>query len=81
MFRMANERATAIVEATMRAYLVIDERLADGEPMRRVYDLPLRRSTSPVFAMSFLATHAIDETSPLYKLTRRRCARSTRTSS
>jgi inward rectifier potassium channel len=68
MFRMANERATAVVEATIRAYLVIDQRLADGEPMRRVYDLQLRRSTSPVFAMSFLATHSIDEASPLYKL-------------
>lgn len=68
MFRMANERATAVVEATIRAYLVIDQRLADGEAMRRVYDLPLRRSTSPVFAMSFLATHPIDETSPLFKI-------------
>src|SRR4051794_21067530 len=39
MFRMANERAVAIVEATIRAYLVRDETLANGERMRRVYDL------------------------------------------
>jgi len=36
--------------------------------MRRVYDLHLRRSTSPVFAMSFLATHTIEAGSPLHKL-------------
>ena len=65
MFRMANERATAIVEATIRAYLVRNEKLASGENMRRVYDLPLRRSTSPVFALTFLATHTIDDASPL----------------
>lgn len=69
MFRMANERATAIVEATIRTYLVRDEKLASGENMRRVYDLPLRRSTSPVFALSFLATHTIDEDSPLHRTT------------
>ena len=69
MFRMANERATAIVEATVRAYLLRDEKLANGEPFRRVYDLKLRRATSPVFALSFLVTHTIDEESPLYRCT------------
>jgi inward rectifier potassium channel len=68
-FRMANERSTAIVEATVRLYLVRDETLANGEPWRRVYDLPLRRSTSPVFNMSFLVVHPIDDRSPLHKMT------------
>jgi inward rectifier potassium channel len=66
MFRMANERTTAIVEATVRAYLVVDEKLANGESMRRVYDLQLVRSTSPVFALSFLVVHPINDASPLY---------------
>ena len=69
LFRMANERSTAIVEATIHLYLTRDEKLAGGEPMRRVYDLPLKRSTSPVFALSFLATHTIDPASPLYGAT------------
>jgi inward rectifier potassium channel len=69
IFRMANERTTAIVEATVRVYLLRDERLATGEMMRRVYDLVLRRSTSPVFALSFLVVHVIDEASPLYGCT------------
>jgi inward rectifier potassium channel len=71
MFRMANERTTAIVEATVRLYLTREEKLATGEPMRRVYDLHLKRSTSPVFALSFLVVHVIDEKSPLFKMTAR----------
>ena len=66
MFRIANERTTAIVEATVRAYLIADEKLVNGETMRRVYDLALRRSTSPVFALSFLVVHEIDANSPLH---------------
>jgi inward rectifier potassium channel len=69
MFRLANERATAIVEATVRAYLTREERLANGEPFRRVYDLPLRRNTSPVFALSFLVVHELDDKSPLHGAT------------
>jgi inward rectifier potassium channel len=69
MFRMANERTTAIVEATVRLYMTREEKLPDGEVMRRVYDLHLRRSTSPVFALSFLAVHIIDDRSPLYGVT------------
>lgn len=68
-FRMANERTTAIVEATVHAYITRDEKLAHGESMRRVYDLKLRRSTSPVFALSFLVVHPIDEQSPLFGIT------------
>src|ERR1041385_7069447 len=45
IFRMANERATAVVEATARAYFLRDELLANGERMRKVYDLPLKRNT------------------------------------
>jgi len=60
-FRMANERTTAIVEATIRLYMTREETLANGEKFRRVYDLPLRRATSPVFSLSFLAAHVIVE--------------------
>ncbi|MEP6864788.1 MAG: ion channel [Deltaproteobacteria bacterium] len=67
-FRMANERTTAIVEATVHVYITRDEKLKHGESMRRVYDLKLRRSTSPVFALSFLVVHVIDEESPLFNV-------------
>jgi inward rectifier potassium channel len=68
-FRMANERTTAIVEATVHVYITREEKLKSGETMRRVYDLKLRRQTSPVFALSFLVVHPIDEESPLYAIT------------
>jgi inward rectifier potassium channel len=69
MFRMANARSTAIVEATCHVYLSRDEVLANGEPMRRIYDLPLRRATSPIFSLSWLATHTIDAASPIADVT------------
>ncbi len=68
-FRMANERTTALVEATAHLYMTREETLANGERFRRVYDLPLRRTTSPVFALSFLVVHPIDKASPLYGIT------------
>ncbi|HEX3761012.1 MAG TPA: ion channel [Kofleriaceae bacterium] len=69
MFRMANARSTAIVEATCHVYVSRDEVLASGERMRRIYDLPLRRETSPIFSMSWLATHTIDAHSPIADIT------------
>ncbi|MFT3692133.1 MAG: ion channel [Kofleriaceae bacterium] len=69
MFRMANERTTAILEATVHAYITKEHKLDTGEVMRRVFDLKLRRATSPVFALSFLVVHPIDEDSPLYGAT------------
>ena len=38
--------------------------------MRRFYDLSLARSRTPVFAMSYLALHVLDESSPLFGATR-----------
>jgi inward rectifier potassium channel len=66
MFRMSNARATAIVEATIRVHLTRDEVLASGERLRRIYDLGLRRNTSPIFTLSWTAYHPIDATSPLF---------------
>lgn len=67
MFRMGNARATAIVEATIRVYVTRDEVTSTGESVRRIYDLELRRSTSPIFNLSWVAYHTIDESSPLYE--------------
>jgi inward rectifier potassium channel len=66
MFRCANARSTALVEATIKVAWTRDERLAHGETARRIYDLPLRRSTSPLFALSWTVFHKIDASSPLW---------------
>ena len=68
MFRLANARATAIVEATVHVYLTRDETLSGGERMRKIYDLALVRDVQPIFALSWTVFHDLDETSPLHGL-------------
>jgi inward rectifier potassium channel len=69
MFRMANERANQIVEATLRAAVARTEVTADGERMRRFQDITLERDRNIVFVLSWTAMHVIDEKSPFYNLT------------
>jgi len=69
MFRMANERANHVVEATLHAAVVRAERTKEGEGIRRVIDLQLVRSNSPTFILTWTAMHAITKDSPLYGLT------------
>jgi len=68
-FRMANARGNQIVEARARVVLARAERTAEGDPIRRIHDLPLVRSESAIFALSWLAVHRITESSPLYGAT------------
>ncbi len=65
MFRLANERRKAIIEAQLRAYLAIDERSAEGQRMRRLLPLSLLRNHSPLFLLTWTAMHPIDQESPL----------------
>jgi inward rectifier potassium channel len=67
--RLANERRNQILEAQVSVTLVRDERTAEGEWMRRFYDLQLGRQRSPIFAMTFTVMHAIDPASPLWNAT------------
>ena len=48
-FRLANERRNQILEAQVSVTLVRDERTAEGEWMRRFYDLQLARQAQPDF--------------------------------
>jgi len=66
LFRMANARSTAIVEATVRLYVSLDSVTSQGEYVRRIHDLELRRDVTPIFALSWTAVHVIDEASPLH---------------
>jgi len=69
IFRVANERQNWILEAQIHVNLVRDEISKEGDLMRRFYDIPLIRSYSPLFALSWTVMHAIDESSPLYGVT------------
>ncbi|MCL1463247.1 ion channel [Argonema galeatum] len=69
MFRAANERHNQILSAEMRVSLLRDEVTAEGQAMRRFYDMKLLRSKTPIFALTWTIMHPIDEMSPLYGLT------------
>jgi inward rectifier potassium channel len=70
MVRMGNERRSQILQAEVTMTLIRNERTVEGTYMRRFYDLKLERSRTPIFAMSFLVMHVIDETSPLFGATK-----------
>jgi len=66
VFRMANQRSNDVVEAAIRVSLVREEITAEGDRMRRVHDLKMVRNQQPVFLLTWVAMHMIDESSPLY---------------
>ena len=70
MVRLANERATGLVEATIRLVFVRDETTREGESLRRFHALHLTRASSAVFALSWTVVHEIDESSPFFGETR-----------
>ena len=69
MIRIANERNNTISQAMARLWLVRMETTAEGTDFRRYYELSLDRSEHPMFMLSWSIFHAIDETSPLYRMT------------
>ena len=70
MIRAANLRANRIVEADMHVVLARQEVTVEGETIRRLYDLPMTRSRSAMFALSWTAVHPISAGSPLFGQTR-----------
>jgi len=66
LLRIANERGNQIAEAQAHLVLMRTERTAEGEVVRRVHDLHLRRSQSAFFAFTWLLVHPITPDSPLH---------------
>lgn len=64
-FRVGNLRGVDIVEASIRVSLLRTHVTAEGERMRRFYDVALERDRTPLFAISWLVMHRIDASSPL----------------
>ncbi len=69
MLRMANERANQILEAQVHLALARTEMTIEGERVRRLYDLELLRTRTPLFVLTWTVIHPIDERSPLFGLT------------
>ena len=69
MFRVANLRHTSMAEAEFRLLYSRDERVAEGEDIRRFYELKVYPARMISFPAALIIRHTIDEQSPLYGAT------------
>lgn len=63
--RLGNVRANRVFEGRAKLTLLRDEVTTEGENIRRLVDLKLLRSETPLFALSWTVFHPIDDSSPL----------------
>jgi inward rectifier potassium channel len=69
MFRVANLRHTSMAEAEFRLLYSRDERVAEGEDIRRFYELKVYPDRMVSFPAALIIRHTIDESSPLFGAT------------
>ena len=67
-FRIGNSRESHIVDASVKVAVSVMRTTLEGEKMRRIYDLDLTRSESPLFGLSWTVMHPINENSAVYKM-------------
>jgi len=72
--RLGNARRNQILQATVTMALLRNELTLEGTAMRRFHDLALARNHTPVFGLTFLLMHRLDEASPLHEYTPERWA-------
>ncbi len=63
--RVGNTRTSEVVDASVHVSVLMDHTTSEGHRLRRVVDLPLVRSHTPIFALTWTVMHRIDEQSPL----------------
>lgn len=64
MFRAGNARGNDLVDVTMTVTVLRDEMTSEGQHLRRFYDVPLIRSRTPFFSLTWSLIHEIDADSP-----------------
>ncbi|MBP6630255.1 MAG: low temperature requirement protein A [Kofleriaceae bacterium] len=64
-FRVGNARGNDVVEASVSVTAMVDTFTREGQHLRKLIDLPLRRSRSPMFRLSWTVMHDLDAGSPL----------------
>lgn len=69
MLRVANERYNRIVDASAKISIVRQEISQEGDRFFRIYDLPLVRDSTQIFALTWMLIHPIDAKSPLFGIT------------
>jgi inward rectifier potassium channel len=65
MFRVANARTVVMTGLHVETNALVFETSAEGQRYRKLLELPLARSSVPLFPMVLTLTHEIDEHSPL----------------
>jgi inward rectifier potassium channel len=65
MFRIGNARTSVMTQLRVEANALVSEVTAEGRRFRRLQELPLARSSIPLFPLVLTLTHEIDEHSPL----------------
>ncbi len=66
LFRMANWRHNQVAEAQLAVMVLMTEKTREGDTLRRPVPLELVRSKNPMFSLTWLAMHRIDEQSPFF---------------
>ncbi len=66
MFRVANLRHTSMANAHFRLTFSRDEKVIEGEEIRRFYELKVYPKRMPRFPAALTIRHTIDERSPLH---------------
>jgi len=69
MFRAANQRGNQVLDASVNVTIARQATSQEGIVMRRFDELPLMRSRTSLFALSWTIMHRIDEASPLFGMT------------
>ncbi len=64
-FRVGNAKGNELVDANIWVTVLKDDISPEGDHMRRILDLELVRSRSPLFILSWTVMHQITEDSPL----------------
>jgi inward rectifier potassium channel len=70
MLRIGNARVTVLTQVHVTLTALIAETTLEGQPFRRLHELPLARSSMPVFPLIMTLMHEIDPHSPLAGLDR-----------
>jgi len=69
MVRVANERRNYVADAQMTLSVLRRERTREGEEIRRIIDLPMVRSSTPAFTLTWTGMHKVTPDSPFHQAT------------
>ena len=64
-FRVGNARGNEVIDASVTLTVLLEELTPEGHHLRRLHDLKLTRSRTPMFTLSWSVMHVIDDASPL----------------